>query len=275
MAENDPMTNENVNTESDVPAGAGPEGVGPEETGAQGVADEQMAASPDPETSADIPEGGINIEISDDDDDEPAGEEVGPEGRVEILQAQVSDLNDKLLRALAETENVRRRAQRDKEDASKYAIKSFAEQMITVSDNLGRALQSVDADARADNSALDNIVVGIEMVCRELNSGFERSGIMAIEALGQKFDPMMHEAMYEIEDKTTVAGTVAHVLEVGYVLNGRTLRAAKVGITKGGPKIAPVAETAEEGGDADASKDNQTAYESKGAEPGSQLDQEL
>jgi len=236
-------------------------------------------AVPEPQApeQADVAEGAVNIE-ADGDDGEDADEEVGPEGRIEILETQVADLNDKLLRAIAETENVRRRAQRDKEDASKYAIKSFAEQMITVSDNLGRALQSVDGDARTDNVALENIVVGIEMVSRELQAGFERFGIKAIEALGQKFDPMLHEAMFEIENKDVVAGTIAQVLEVGYTLNGRTLRAAKVGITKGGPKIA--VEAKPETGDAevpeaDPSRDGQTAYESKGTEPGSQLDQEL
>lgn len=204
----------------------------------------------------------------------PEAEGVGPEPRIAELEAQVADLNDRLLRAMAETENVRRIAQRDKENASKYAIKSFAEQMITVSDNLGRALQSVDATARADNPALENIAVGIEMVDRELVNGFEKFGIKPIEALGQKFDPMLHEAMFEIEDVDTAAGTVARVLEVGYTLNGRTLRAAKVGITKGGPKIAPASAS----GDADeseASRDGQGAYESKGAEPGSNLDREL
>ncbi len=205
------------------------------------------------------------------------GKEATSEDRIEILEAKVADLNDKLLRAMAETENVRRRAQRDKEDASKYAIKSFAEQMVTVSDNLGRALQSVDADARAENQALENIVVGIEMVGRELVNGFERFGIKPIEALGQKFDPMLHEAMFELEDKDTVAGTIAQVLEVGYTLNGRTLRAAKVGITKGGPKIEQSsgheAEMAD--GEGDGPTEGQTAYESKGAEPGSNLDQEL
>ena len=260
MSENETTTND-----SELPEGV------PQE----GAAD----VSPEPEASVEA----AGIETDDEDAgapevDDDAEEEVSPEGRIEILEAQVADLNDKLLRAIAETENVRRRAQRDKEDASKYAIKSFAEQMITVSDNLGRALQSVDGGARADNPALDSIVVGIEMVVRELNIGFERSGIKAIEALGQKFDPMMHEAMFEIEDTESAAGTIAQVLEVGYTLSGRTLRASKVGITKGGPKIAPasVAENGDaEDPDADPARDGQTAYESKGAEPGSQLDQEL
>jgi len=206
--------------------------------------------------------------------DDAPGDEVDPSERIEILEARLADANDKLLRAMAETENVRRRAQRDREDASKYAIRSFAEQMIPVADNLGRALQSVDADVRAATPAIENIIVGLEMVERELLGGFERAGIKAISALGQKFDPMKHEAMFELEDKEAIAGTIAQVLEVGYTLNDRTLRAAKVGITKGGPKLPPSGE--ETPAEADAqTKDGQTAYENKGAEPGSQINEEL
>ena len=244
------------------------------EAGDQQAAPDEHSGAEKAETPEPVPE-----ELAHEDD----GAEVTSEDRVEILEAQVADLNDKLLRAMAETENVRRRAQRDKEDASKYAIKGFAEQMITVSDNLARALQSVDTDSRADNPALDNIVVGIEMVGRELENGFERFGIKPIDALGQRFDPMLHEAMFEIEDKDAIAGTIAQVLETGYTLNGRTLRAAKVGITKGGPKTGPAPESGAQDtqdesigdGHGDDYGDGKTAYESKGAEPGSNLDQEL
>ncbi len=264
--------NETVKDETETPAKIAEEDI-------QEAMDETPSVQ-DAEAQEGAPETVVELNVGDDDGNDAGdlGEEVGPEGRIEILEAQVADLNDKLLRAIAETENVRRRAQRDKEDASKYAIKSFAEQMITVSDNLGRALQSVDGDARAESVALENIVVGIEMVSRELQVGFERFGIKAIEALGQKFDPMLHEAMFELENKDVVAGTIAQVLEVGYTLSGRTLRAAKVGITKGGPKIAVEAKPetdSEEAAETDPSRDGQTAYESKGAEPGSQLDQEL
>ena len=155
------------------------------------------------------------------------------------MEDQVAELNDKLLRALAEAENVRRRAQRDKEDTAKYGIKNFAEGMLGVADNLGRALASIDADARAKDSNLDNLFVGVEMVQKDLASTFERYGVTPIKALGAKFDPMLHEAMFEIEDTATTVGTIAQVLEPGYVLHGRTLRAAKVGITKGGPRELP------------------------------------
>jgi molecular chaperone GrpE len=183
---------------------------------------------------------------------------------IEHLEGELAALNDKLLRSLAEAENVRRRAQRDKEDASKYAIKGFAEDMLRVADNLGRALAAIDADARKQDANLETIAVGVEMVMKELLSAFERAGVKPIEAEGQRFDPMLHEAMYELEDPSKPAGTVAQVLEQGFTLHGRTLRAAKVGVTKGGPKPeakseAPAAEA--ERPQAGAGREGQHAYE--------------
>ena len=206
--------------------------------------------------------------------------------RIATLEEEVAELNDKLLRALAEAENVRRRAQRDKEDTAKYGIKNFAEGILGVADNLGRAMASIDADARVKAPNLENLFVGVEMVQKDLMSTFERYGVTPIKALGAKFDPMLHEAMYEIEDTDTPAGTIAQVLEPGYVLHGRTLRAAKVGITKGGPKDAqisaadsPAEDSAAEGDSADpATREGQAAYETQ-TEPktasGGNLDQEL
>ena len=206
--------------------------------------------------------------------------------RIAALEEQVAELNDKLLRALAEAENVRRRAQRDKEDTAKYGIKNFAEGILGVADNLGRAMASIDADARVKDPNLENLFVGVEMVQKDLMSTFERYGVMPIKALGAKFDPMLHEAMYEIEDTDTPVGTIAQVLEPGYVLHGRTLRAAKVGITKGGPKEAqlpatdaPAEESSAKGDSADpATREGQAAYETQ-TEPktasGGNLDQKL
>lgn len=202
--------------------------------------------------------------------------------RIAELEAQVEELNDKLLRALAEAENVRRRAQRDKEDTAKYGIKSFAEGMLAVADNLGRALTSIDADARDANESLGTIFVGIEMVQKDLMSTFERYGVTPIKALGAKFDPMLHEAMFEIEDKNTPISTIAQVLEPGYVLHGRTLRAAKVGITKGGPKETTPAEAPPNHTEAEApepaAREGQAAYENHAetkTPAGGTLDQEL
>jgi molecular chaperone GrpE len=155
------------------------------------------------------------------------------------LQVEVAALNDKILRSLAEGENVRRRAAREREDGRKYAVRGLAHDLLSVADNLGRTLSSIDAHARAADPHLDTLFVGVEMVQRDMLAVFERHGIKAMEALGDKFDPMKHEAMFEIEDETAAAGTVAQVLETGYTLHERTLRAAKVGIVKATAEKSP------------------------------------
>ena len=200
--------------------------------------------------------------------------------RIEALEAEVAEMSDRALRALAEAENVRRRAQRDKEDASKYAIKNFAEDMIRVSDNLGRALSSIDDNVRGKDINLDNMAVGVEMVQKELLAAFERAKVKPILALGARFDPMKHEAMFEIEDPNQPAGTVSQVLEDGFTLHDRTLRAAKVGVTKGGPKSD--FKSSESLGNLTSAdlhqREGQQAYEQKpdgSAEAGEKLDEEL
>ena len=200
-----------------------------EETSAKGdeAPGEEAAAAED---------GAAGVEATDDAADDAAA-----------LAAEVADLKDKLLRALAEIENVRRRAERDRRDAARYAIAGFAREMLRVADNLSRALESVSADDRSQNEALDTVVSGVEMTEREMLSAFEREGIRPIEALGQKFDHNVHEAMFELDDPSKPPGTVVHVLERGYMLNDRLLRPAKVGTAKGGetpPLAAPAAEEA-------------------------------
>ena len=203
---------------------------------------------------------------------ETGAEETGEEAVEELTpEQQVEELNDKLLRALAEAENVRRRAERDKSDAAKYAITNFARVVLGVADNMKRAMASVDSEARKKDPALEQLMVGLEMTEREMLSTFERFGIKPIEAMGEKFDHNLHEAMFELDDTSKPAGTVMQVVEAGYVLNDRLLRPAKVGVSKGGPKEpdatpAPIDP---------ALKDGQGAYEDKGKEPGAQLDEEL
>ena len=218
--------------------------------------------------------------LDDHDIEQPAVEE-DPADRIVALEAQVAELNDKSLRALAEAENVRRRAQRDKEDAARFGIKNFAEGMLGIADNLGRALASIDSETRAKDQNLENILVGVEMVQKELMNTFERYGVIPIKALGEKFDPMQHEAMFEVEDKDAPSGTIAQVLELGYMLNGRTLRAAKVGITKGGPKDS---DTGSKGSqktldtNESRTRDGQAAYETQADQQttsGGTFDEEL
>lgn len=200
------------------------------------------------------------------------------DAETETLQAEVADLNDKLLRALAETENTRRRAERSKADASKYAIANFAREMLTISDTLQRALGSVDGDARKEHAVIEQLFVGLEMNEREIKNIFERFGIKAIEAMGERFDHNFHEAMFEIEDPSQPAGTVVQVVETGYMLKDRLLRPAKVGVSKGGP--APAKDTPNEETISDETtpgdvSEQKAAYENVDGKAGVQLDEEL
>jgi molecular chaperone GrpE len=161
--------------------------------------------------------------------------------RLAAAEVEISQLKEERLRALAETENVRRRAARDKADASKYAVTAFARDLLSVADNLQRAQGSVDPEARKADPALETLVAGVEMTEKELLAIFERNGITPIEALGQPFDPHFHEAMYEVPDASIPTGTVAQVIQPGYMIHDRPLRATGVGVSRGGAKIGPEA----------------------------------
>ncbi len=160
-------------------------------------------------------------------------------GDLQQLQAEKTDLQDKLLRALAETQNVRRRAQQDVERERKFGIERFAKDVLSVADNLGRALSALPGDAGAVDPALGNVIVGVQATERELQSVLERHGVTRIEALGKPFNAEFHQAMMEIEDPSVPAGTVVQELIPGYLIAGRLLRAAMVGVSKGGPVVRP------------------------------------
>jgi molecular chaperone GrpE len=214
-----------------------------------------------------------------DQEPEAAAGEADPEARIGALEAEVADLKDKLLRALAEAENVRRRAERDKIEISKYVVAGFAREILPVADNLRRALDSIDQNTRKENETVETLVVGVEMTERDMLSAFERFRITPIEALGQKFDHNLHEAMFEIEDKDQPEGTVVQVLQTGYMLGERLLRPAKVGVSKGGPKAAPEAEPAAQAAAEPAPKGPAAAYkkqaERNGDTAGSKVDEKL
>jgi molecular chaperone GrpE len=163
-----------------------------------------------------------------------------PEGvaaEVEQLQAEKADLQDKLLRALAEAQNVRRRAQQDVERERKFGIERFAKDVLSVADNLGRALSVLPDDTDAIDPALRNVIVGVQATERELQSVLERHGIKRVESLGRPFNAEFHQAMMEVEDPTVPAGTVVQELAPGYLIAGRLLRAAMVAVSKGGPAV--------------------------------------
>ena len=165
--------------------------------------------------------------------------EAQPSAAEEELRAEIATLKDQLLRAAAETENVRRRVEREKQDSTKFAIANFAKAVLPVADNLERALQSAPEEARAQNESLKNLCIGLEMTQNELRAAMERNGVKPVEALGKKLDPNLHQAMFEVEDPNIVAGTVVQVIQSGYTLHERLLRPAMVGVAKGGPKEAP------------------------------------
>ncbi|SHO66094.1 molecular chaperone GrpE [Pseudoxanthobacter soli DSM 19599] len=178
---------------------------------------------------------------------EPAAEAVGSEDAqqpqaaasdaVAALKAENDNLRDQVLRTLAEMENLRRRTEREVQDAGRYAIASFARDMLSVGDNLRRALDALPAEARAAaDSALTNLLSGVELTERELLKGLEKHGVRKIAPSGQKFDPNLHQAMFEVPNAEVPNGTVVQVLQEGFVIGDRVLRPALVGVSKGGPK---------------------------------------
>lgn len=149
------------------------------------------------------------------------------------LQAKLAEANDKTLRALAEVENIRRRSERERQDTAKFAVAGFARDLLSVADNLRRALQAIPEDQRTQNEALQQIFTGVEATERELLRSFEKNGIKKIEPLDERFDPNLHEVMFEAEISGKQPGTVIQILEPGYVIHERLLRPARVGVAKG------------------------------------------
>jgi len=161
------------------------------------------------------------------------------------LRAEVSALKDQLLRSLADMENSQKRHAKDREDAVKYAASKFARDMLDVADNLRRAIESAPEGAARDElpEPVRNLIEGIEATERTLLQALERNGIQRIEAMGQKFNPNLHEAMFELEDPTQPAGTVVQVLAPGFTIADRLLRPAQVGVSRGGQSGQPRVDT--------------------------------
>lgn len=155
---------------------------------------------------------------------------------------EAASLKDKLLRTLADMENLRRRTEREVADARSYGIASFARDILGVADNFRRALDAVAPEKRASADAgIKALIEGVELTERELLKALEKNGIRKIEPQGEKFDPNIHQAMYEVPDASVPAGSVVQVMQPGYLIGERVLRPAMVGVSKGGPKAAPAA----------------------------------
>jgi molecular chaperone GrpE len=147
-------------------------------------------------------------------------------------------MKDRVLRTLAEMENLRRRTEKEVADARVYGVTKLAGDMVAFADNLRRAIESVPADAREAEGPLKTLVEGLELTERDFLSRLARHGVKKLEPKGQKFDPNMHEALFEVPDPAVPSGTVMQVVEDGYSIGERCLRPAKVGVARGGPKVA-------------------------------------
>jgi molecular chaperone GrpE len=176
-------------------------------------------------------------------ENQPAAEPASaPADPTAALAKEVADLKDRLLRTLAEMENVRRRTDREIADTRQYAVASFARDLIGVADNMQRALGTLSAEQREQaDPAIKSHIEGVELTERELAKVMEKHGIRKFDPQGQKFDPNLHQAMFEVPDASVPSGTVVQVMQPGYMIAERVLRPALVGVAKGGPKAPPAA----------------------------------
>ena len=157
-----------------------------------------------------------------------------------LLVDEATEMKNRLLRALADMENLRKRTEREVADARQYGIANFARDILSVADNFRRALESIGPDLRAGaDAAVTSLIEGVELTERDLLKALEKNGIRKIEPMGEKFDPNLHQAMYEVPDPSVPNGSVVQVIQPGYVIGERILRPAMVAVAKGGPKPAP------------------------------------
>jgi molecular chaperone GrpE len=175
-------------------------------------------------------------------DEADKGQDAAPDPFVVIekLVSENNELKDRALRALAETENMRRRAEKEAADARTYAVTAFARDLLSVFDNLERALGSLTDEQRAAaDSALKTLIEGVELTARDMTSVLGRHGVKRLDPKGEKFDPNFHQAMFEAPDESVPSGAVSQVMQSGWKIGERVLRPALVGVSKGGVKAAP------------------------------------
>ena len=159
-----------------------------------------------------------------------------PDDVIAALRAEAADLKDKLLRAHAEVENIRKRSEREKEETARYAITRFARDIVNVGDNFQRAIDAVPAGAAEQDAALKSFLEGVTMTERELLNVLDRYGIKRVQPVNEPFNPHLHQAVMEIARTDVPAGTVVQVFQAGFTIEDRVLRPAMVAVAKGGPK---------------------------------------
>jgi molecular chaperone GrpE len=156
------------------------------------------------------------------------------------LEREHAEMRDRLLRTLAEMENLRKRTEREVADSRLYGVASFARDVLVVADNMRRALDALPPEERANAQAgMKALVDGVELTERELLKTLEKNGVRQFTPQGEKFDPNIHQAMFEVPDASVPAGSIVQVVQPGYMIGERVLRPALVGISKGGPRLAP------------------------------------
>ena len=184
----------------------------------EGLTQDNKASSPKPYVMPDDPE---------------------PEDAAAAQARELAEARDRVLRMLAEMENLRRRTDREVKDARAYGISGFARDVLDIADNLQRALDAVPAEARANaDPGLKALIEGVELTERSLHNALEKHGVKKFEPIGEKFDPNVQQAMYEVPDESVPSGTVVHVVQAGYMIGDRVLRPALVGVAKGGAKAS-------------------------------------
>ena len=193
------------------------------------------------DTTAPTPEPVVSKPYIMPDDPEP--------GSVELLQKEVAEARDRMLRTLAEMENLRKRTAKEVADSKLYGVTGFARDVLDIADNLQRALDAVPAEARAAaDPGLIALIEGVELTERSLLNALEKHGVKKFDPQGQKFDPNFQQAMFEVPDASVPSGTVVQVVQAGYTIGERVLRPALVGVAKGGAKAAPAANNNESSG---------------------------
>jgi molecular chaperone GrpE len=200
-----------------------------------------------------------NVEKTSDANESSAPATPPPDGSADLhalldkLNEENSSLKDRHLRTLAEMENLRRRTEREVADARNYGVTRFAKDMLEFADNIHRALANVPSEARQNgDAAVKALMEGMALIERNFLATLARHGVTKIEPMGSKFDPNLHEALFEVLDPNQPSGTVAQVIEAGYSIGDRVLRPAKVGVSRGGPKSVRPEEDAAAAADADA-----------------------
>ena len=167
--------------------------------------------------------------------------------------ALAAELKDKLLRTLAEMENLRKRTAREVTDARAYGVTSLARDLLGVADNMRRALETVTPAMRASAEPGEKAFIeGVELTERELEKALEKNGVRQFNPRGEKFDPNFHQAMFEVPNASVPAGSIVEVVQPGYRIGERVLRPALVGVSKGGPKQAPSASSANDNSTAES-----------------------